>query len=584
MATGPFLKRQYIDSGWDWASSSHTFSAPGDFAAVGAVNRALVRVANTFRTSGGPYNSPADVGNDVFGITAYFTGTGAIEVKQQRSTATYLGFGLEIWEFIGEVGGGSGFIVRAQGEATGDVTGLTGIVDPSRCIPFLTGVRSSLTGAAAQEMTGYLTLDADGAALRWHRGGGGSGTTTYSYAIVEFLGRAWDIASVVATVLSGSSGSITVPDVGDWARAFIEPQWAAPNSAANTQISARIGKSASTIAVDWAAGASVSGAALGVHIARNPLINVQHGTISKTSPAASYFTQSITSLPSIARSGLIATAANNDSGSGYVKHAKQTLTNSTTQLGFWSSQGGGQLDVAYQAIDFGQETTPIIVATPPAVAATGAVAAPSVEITGAVVATPAAASALGAVAGPSVVITGAPLATPSPAIAWGEVGLPLVEIETVALATAAAELAAEHCASAWLVLVTLDHPDLDAPLRFTSDAVQTVSQGYVFAPMAFAITLPDDVEARAPRAQPRIDNTSQEIIASLRGLVEPLAVTLQIVRAGDPDVIEREWAGLEWRASSYDLAFVSGGLGVEDMAAEEFPYETFDGRFAGLWP
>lgn len=151
-------------------------------------------------------------------------------------------------------------------------------------------------------------------------------------------------------------------------------------------------------------------------------------------------------------------------------------------------------------------------------------------------------------------------------------------------APAAAELAAEHCASAWLVLVTLEHPGLAAPLRLTSDAVETVSQGFIFSPMSFAITLPDDVEARAPRAQLRIDNTSQEIIAALRGLIDPLAVTLQIVRAGDPDVIERQWAGLEWRATRYDLAFVSGGLGVEDMAAEEFPYETFDGRFAGLWP
>ena len=88
MATGPFLKRQYIDTGWDWAASSHTFTAPGDFTAVGAVNRALVRVANTFRTSGGPYNSTADVANDVFGLTAHFTATDAIEVKQQKSTAT----------------------------------------------------------------------------------------------------------------------------------------------------------------------------------------------------------------------------------------------------------------------------------------------------------------------------------------------------------------------------------------------------------------------------------------------------------------------------------------------------------------
>src|SRR5512134_2513323 len=110
MATSPFLKRQYIDAGWDWSESSHAFTAPGNFTAVGSVNRALVRVANTFRTSGGPYNYTADVANDVFGLTAYFTGTGAIEVKQQKSAATWLGFGLEIWEFVGEVGGGSEFI------------------------------------------------------------------------------------------------------------------------------------------------------------------------------------------------------------------------------------------------------------------------------------------------------------------------------------------------------------------------------------------------------------------------------------------------------------------------------------------
>ena len=99
---------------------------------------------------------------------------------------------------------------------------------------------------------------------------------------------------MVATGLRGASGSITVPDVGDWARAFIEPQWAAPDNAANNQISARIGKGSSTTAVDWAAGASVSGAALALHIARNPLIDVRHGTISKTSPRGLDFTQSIT--------------------------------------------------------------------------------------------------------------------------------------------------------------------------------------------------------------------------------------------------------------------------------------------------
>lgn len=96
--------------------------------------------------------------------------------------------------------------------------------------------------------------------------------------------------------------------------------------------------------------------------------------------------------------------------------------------------------------------------------------------------------------------------------------------------------------------------------------------------------MPDDVEGRAPQAQLTIDNTSQTLITLLRGLTSPPALTIQIVRATDADTIEREWSGLEWRASTYDVGFITGQLGVEDLATEEFPYLTFDGRFRGLWP
>jgi hypothetical protein len=151
-------------------------------------------------------------------------------------------------------------------------------------------------------------------------------------------------------------------------------------------------------------------------------------------------------------------------------------------------------------------------------------------------------------------------------------------------AAGTAELAAQECATAWLVLLTLEHPGLDQPIRVTSDAVATTSNGHTFQPFPFEVTLPDDVEGRAPQAQLRIDNTSQEIIALLRGLTTPPSLTIQIVRSATPDVIEREWSGLEWRSSQYDIGAISGTLTIEDMALEEFPYITFDGRFKGLWP
>ena len=61
-------------------------------------------------------------------------------------------------------------------------------------------------------------------------------------------------------------------------------------------------------------------------------------------------------------------------------------------------------------------------------------------------------------------------------------------------------------------------------------------------------------------------------------------MTIQVVRASNPDFVERQWTGLEWRASSIDIASVTGTLTVDDLATEEFPYVTFDGRFKGLWP
>lgn len=151
-------------------------------------------------------------------------------------------------------------------------------------------------------------------------------------------------------------------------------------------------------------------------------------------------------------------------------------------------------------------------------------------------------------------------------------------------AAGTAELAAQECATAWLVLLTLDHSDLVESIRVTSDGVTTYSNGYAYSPFPFEVTLPDDAEGRAPQAQLRIDNTSQEVVAVLRGLTSPASLTIQIVRSAAPNVVEREWSGLEWRASQYDVGAITGTLTVDDLALEEFPYITFDGRFKGLWP
>src|SRR5512132_1584543 len=66
------------------------------------------------------------------------------------------------------------------------------------------------------------------------------------------------------------------------------------------------------------------------------------------------------------------------------------------------------------------------------------------------------------------------------------------------------ELSAQETGTAWLVLLTLTHPELDRPIRVTSDGVETLSQGNLFSPFPFEVTLPDDVEGRTPQAELRI--------------------------------------------------------------------------------
>ncbi len=148
---------------------------------------------------------------------------------------------------------------------------------------------------------------------------------------------------------------------------------------------------------------------------------------------------------------------------------------------------------------------------------------------------------------------------------------------------AVTELSAEEVENAWIVLLTILHDDLQAPIRMTSDGAPTIHDGYVYTPFPFELSLPDDVEKQAPIAALRIDNTNQQIIADLRGLEAAPRINIKIVRSADPNVIEREYDGLELRGESYDVGSITGKLTVEDWSTEEFPYETFDGRWVGLW-
>lgn len=152
--------------------------------------------------------------------------------------------------------------------------------------------------------------------------------------------------------------------------------------------------------------------------------------------------------------------------------------------------------------------------------------------------------------------------------------------------TLAARMAlnAQETGEAFLILLTLSHPSMQAPLRVTSDAVETQSRGESFVPFPFELTLPDDDGNGAPQARLAIDNIDRQIVRSLRELGSAPFVLIEIVRAAEPDTVEARFADFRLTDVTYDSRVVEGILGIEDFTAEPYPANVFSpGLFPGLF-
>src|SRR5688500_1252731 len=102
---------------------------------------------------------------------------------------------------------------------------------------------------------------------------------------------------------------------------------------------------------------------------------------------------------------------------------------------------------------------------------------------------------------------------------------------------------AAHSAACPILLVTLNHPSLGAPIRLTSDGVHTTSRGNLYVRLPFELPLPDDVEDRPPRARITIANISREIVRFVRELPpgEAPTVYLELILASNLDHVEEAW-------------------------------------------
>ena len=136
----------------------------------------------------------------------------------------------------------------------------------------------------------------------------------------------------------------------------------------------------------------------------------------------------------------------------------------------------------------------------------------------------------------------------------------------------------------FLILITIDHDDLDAPIRVSSDNVDTTSNGNTFVAFPFDLVLADDDENASPRARLSIDNVDRQIVLAVRTITSAPSVLVQIVLASDTDTIEASFPDFKLENISYNDLTVSGDLTLEEFTTEPYPSGTFTpADFAGMF-
>ena len=187
---------------------------------------------------------------------------------------------------------------------------------------------------------------------------------------------------------------------------------------------------------------------------------------------------------------------------------------------------------------------------------------------------------------PTVAYT-APLAQAVDAgdVAWAfDIPQPTVITGGVRAYTALVQSAfAQETDEVWLILLTISHADLSEDIRVVNNPVAITSRGMNFVGFAFELSLPIDSPDRAPVAELRIDNVSQEIAQAVRSISSAPTVTIEVIRAAAPGVVELSLDGFRLRNVNWNAESVRGTLVLDDIATEPYPAGIFGpASFPGL--
>jgi len=120
-----------------------------------------------------------------------------------------------------------------------------------------------------------------------------------------------------------------------------------------------------------------------------------------------------------------------------------------------------------------------------------------------------------------------------------------------------------------LILLEINHPELDPPIRVVNDSQNIISNGIEYIAFPFNCTLPDDYENRLPRARISIGNAGRDLMFWLEttdGGNGSTGTFRQVMRSR-PNQIEYEITMGLFNVAATNLE-VSAELGFENLFAK----------------
>ncbi|QFQ88272.1 hypothetical protein F8A10_12200 [Paracoccus kondratievae] len=158
----------------------------------------------------------------------------------------------------------------------------------------------------------------------------------------------------------------------------------------------------------------------------------------------------------------------------------------------------------------------------------------------------------------------------------------------------------EYSGEIEVVLFLIEHPDLEAPIRLSTDnAVRFSVDPEIYCTLSTwkgashandpwlwiiaSAVLPGDAEDAPAQATLVLENLDAGMVEIIRSFTTPATVSMAVVMADSPDHVEAEWSGLQIVSAEITGGEIVLALSRDEIELEPFPSgRLIKNRFPGL--